>query len=76
MKADSSEGIFSLIEITCITGIPSVLPEYVVCVKTLQKPKVAGAKRIIALMLCHRSGRLEPERRASYVTRLGRRTDF
>lgn len=76
---DSSQGIFSLIEITYITVIPSVSQEcfcfVCVCENSLE-PKVAGAKRIIALMLCHRSGRLQSERRVSYITRLGRLIDF
>lgn len=71
---------YQLIEIAYITAIPSVSQEsFFLCVCVCEnslEPKVAGAKRIIALMLCHRSGRLQPERRVSYITRLGRLIDF
>lgn len=61
---------YQLIEIAYITVIPSVSQESFFCVCVCEnslEPKVAGAKRIIALMLCHRSGRLQSERQPSRV---------
>lgn len=61
---------YQLIEIAYITAIPSVSQESFFCVCVCEnslEPKVAGAKRIIALMLCHRSGRLQSERQPSRV---------